>query len=274
MRLASGMVLLFMLVACGPDTAAPEGVSVSLQQYRSDEAAHTLRVAVRNDSTVPVHFADVQLITDSFEVLPPRPVGSTLGHTPRTDLRIPYGKARCTPESIPEVAPATVVAHLRVGDEPMREARFELPHPDPLLDKLLSAECGAYLVTRVAEFTFGDSWSRRGDVLRGTVIVTRRAGDEAVTVEELGSTTNYTVRPLRGVTPVAELQAGESLLEIPVEVGPSRCDPHAFAETKKGYLFPVWASVVPGERRHLTFTVPARTRSMLVTFARDVCGLD
>ncbi|MGH3519279.1 MAG: hypothetical protein ACRDQ7_18050 [Haloechinothrix sp.] len=265
--------LMLVLAACGQDNAPPEGVSVSLQQWRSDETAHALQVAVRNESATPVHFADVQLITDSFEVLPPETIGSTLASTPRTDLRIPYGRARCTPDRVPEMRPATVVAHLRVGDGDLREVRFDLPHPEPLLSKLLVAECGAFLITQVADFGFGAEWVRAGDALRGTVRVSRRGGGERVTVHELGDTTNYTLRPLRAGEPVAVLSGGADRLDIPVQVRAARCDPHAFAEAKKGFVFPVWASVGAGETRHLTFTPPQATRSTFNNFARDVCGL-
>jgi hypothetical protein len=237
-------------------------------------ATHSLEVAVRNDTTTPVYFSDVQLVSASFATLPPQKVDTTLGQTPRTDFPIPYGEARCDPVKIPAVAPATVVAHLRVGTEPLREVRFAIPHPDPLLSQFVKAECGAFIVRQSADVTFGDSWERAGKALQGVVVVTRGSGDEAVTIQDLGGTTHYNVVPLSGRhRPVIVLRPGESRVEIPVRVTPARCDPHAFAEAKQAYLFPVWMAKGDGETHTIISTPSKETQDVFLKYARDVCGV-
>ncbi|KAA9379973.1 hypothetical protein F5972_10155 [Microbispora cellulosiformans] len=277
-RAWGAITALFTLAACGGQATEsptpPPGVSVSLNQWRSDEAAHELEVSVRNDGDTPVRFVDVQLVTGSFATLPPTRVDSTLGRTPRTDLRIPYGEARCDPATIPPVRPATVVATVQAGEGPARRAEFPVRHPDPLLAGLVKAECGAYLLRRAADVTFGDTWTRAGRTLRGVLLVTRRQGAEPVTIDELGATTHYAVRPLSGRSrPVAVLEPGTPRLEIPVEVTPARCDWHAFAEAKKAYLFPVYGTVGTGERRYLIATPPAPVQQTFLSYAKDVCGV-
>ncbi|MEV4456772.1 hypothetical protein [Microbispora sp. NPDC049633] len=269
---------LFTLAACGgqgtESTAPPTGVSVSLNQWRSDEASHALEVSVRNDTATPVRFLDVQLVTGSFATLPPARVDATLGRTPRTDLRIPYGEARCDPVTIPPVEPATVVAHVQVAGGPPRKAVFPVRHPDPTLDGLVKAECGAYILRRSVDVTFGDAWTRAGRALHGDLVVTRKGGSEPVTIDDLGATTHYTLFPRSGKRrPVAVLAADATRLEIPVEVTPMRCDWHAFAEAKKAYLFPVYAVVGGGERRYLIATPPAPVQRTFLSYAQDVCGV-
>jgi hypothetical protein len=241
-------------------TEALPQLSVSLIQLRSDEPTHTLQVAVANDSDTEVHIADVQLLTDSFETLPPEPVDSRLGRTPRTDLKIPYGAARCRPDRIPDVQPARVVT-------------YDLPHPDPLLTKLLTAECQAHIVAQSAELTFGDTWTPAGDAMRGSLLLTRRGGDDPVRVDTLGDTSHFTMESLTGTEPVAVLEAGAPSIEIPVEIGPSRCDAHAFAEAKKAFIFPITIAVGVGEPWRITYVPPTSVQETLLDFAQAFCGL-
>lgn len=246
---------------------------MSLGQWRTDPAQHTLQIAVRNQSAQRVRFADVQLVTESFEVLPPQRVGSTLGRTLRTDFEVPYGRARCGPDEMSEVSPATVVAHVQVNDEPVREVRFAVPHPDQLLSELFGAECAEHVVRRSVDFAFDDELARRNGSLRGTLVVTRTGGREPVSLDEIGHTTHFRVYPTKAGRPVAVLAPGESELRIPIEVRPSRCDPHAFADAKQAFLFPVWVAVGNAEARYLRFTPPSALRAELFAFAREACGL-
>ncbi len=254
-------------------TEALPQLSVSLIQLRSDEPNHTLQVAVANDSDTEIHIADVQLLTDSFETLPPEPVDSHLGRTPRTDLKIPYGAARCLPDRIPDVQPASVVAHVSVGDGEPQEVIYDLPHPDPLLTKLLTAECQAYIVAQTAELSFGDTWTPAGDAMRGSLLLTRRGGDDPVRVDTLGDTSHFTMDSLTGTDPVAVLEAGVGAVEIPVAIGPSRCDAHAFAEAKKAFLFPITLAVGADEPRRIVYIPPKPVQETLLDFAQAFCGL-
>lgn len=273
-RALAACVLLAVPGACaGPSTDPPDGVSVSLQQWRTDPVQHTLQVAVRNQSSAQVHFADVQLITDSFRTLPPQRVDSTLARTPRTDFEIAYGRARCRPDGLPEVARATVVAHVRVGDEPMREVRFPIRHPDPLLAELLQTECTAHLIRRSADIGFGDRWRRSGGAMLGELVVHRTGGGKVVTVQEIGNTTHFRVRQSRPATPAGVLTAGQAELRLPVRVTPSRCDPHAFADAKQGFLFPVWVALDDAEPQYMRFTPPKPLQKRMLDFAREACGL-
>ena len=260
------------------EASPPPGVTVSLGQWRSDEAEHMLEVAVRNTSDTPVHFARVQLVTESFRTLPPHPVDTTLGRTPRTDLRIPYGEAVCPPDAIPPVRPAAVVAELRVGDGPGRTVRFPLPHPDPLLARLVREECGAQLLRRRVTVEFGPSWTRRrvdgADVMAGTLELVRHAGDERIEIVEIGETTHFTLRPAAGAArPVAVLPPGTRRLELPVLLRPARCDWHAFAEAKKAYLFPVRVSAGGGDPLWMIASPPKELQTTFTDYARKACGL-
>ncbi|GAA3658158.1 hypothetical protein GCM10022224_021830 [Nonomuraea antimicrobica] len=279
----------FLATACAsppppsaPAATPPPGVSVSLAQWRSDEPVHELQVAVRNTGDTSVYFADLQLVSASFTTLPPQRADAAIGRTERTDLPIKYGPAKCSPQGLPQVRPATVVAHVRTGSEALREVVFSVPHPDPLLARLLRDECSEFLVKQAASIEFGPEWtetdaefgSGAGDgasrVMRGDLVVTRR-GTGAVTLNDVGGTTHYIVTPES--RPLGTLAAGARRLEVPVELSPGRCDPHAFAEAKKAFLFPVRATVDGGEERVVIVTPPKPLQDRLIAYALRACGL-
>ncbi|GAA3606532.1 hypothetical protein GCM10022419_109210 [Nonomuraea rosea] len=245
-------------------------MSVSLAQWRSDEPVHALQVAVRNTSDTPVYFADLQLVTPSFQTLPAKKADATIKKTERTDLPIPFGAANCSPQGLPELRPATVVAHVSTGSGPLREVVFDVPHPDPLLTRLLRDECSEFLIKQAASIEFGPGWKQSGKAMRGELVVTRR-GAGAVTLNDMNGTTHFIVTP--GHRPLGVLKAAEKGLRAPIALTPGRCDPHAFAEAKKAFQFPVRASIDGGEERVVIVVPPKPLQDRLIAYALKACGL-
>lgn len=275
-RISAFLALAVLLAGCAspePATTPPKGVSVSLAQWRSDEPVHALEIAVRNTSDNPVYFSDVQLVTPSFKTLPPQRADGLIRHTDRTDLRIQYGAANCLPKGLPTVQPATVVAHVREGSsQELRKAVFQVPHPDPLLTRLLRDECSAYLIKEAADIEFGDDWHQVGKVMTGSLTLTRK-GEGVVAIDDVGGTTHYIATPVPKTKPLAVLQAGAQKQAMPLQLTPGRCDPHAFAEAKKAFQFPVRATVDGGQERVLIVVPPKPLQDRLWSYALTTCGL-
>ncbi|SEL28395.1 hypothetical protein SAMN05660976_02206 [Nonomuraea pusilla] len=278
-RFTVALVMVALLTGCGspeqpsaPSDHPPPGVSVSLAQWRSDEPAHALEVAVRNTSDTPVYFADLQLVTASFKTLPPQKADSVIKRTERTDLRIPFGPAVCTPQRLPDLRPATVVARVRTGSEPLRTVVFPVAHPDPLLAKLLRDECSEFLVRQAVDIAFGQDWTESGGAMRGSLVLTRRAPG-TVTLEEMGGTTHYMVEPEHAGRPLAVMDASVPTMRVPIALTPARCDAHAFAEAKKAFLFPVRAAIDGGQVRVVTVVPPEPLQGRLIQYALRACGL-
>ncbi|MEU6710919.1 hypothetical protein ABZ897_05505 [Nonomuraea sp. NPDC046802] len=276
-RITLCLVTTVLLAGCGaseppapPSTDPPAGVSVSLAQWRSDEPAHALQVAVRNITDTPVYFSDVQLVTPSFKTLPPQEADAVIKRTERTDLRITYGAANCSPTGLPEVRPATVVANLGPGPGQLRKVVFTVPHPDPLLARLLRDECSEFLIKQAAGIEFGPRWEQVGKAMKGELVVTRR-GAGTVSLNDMDGTTHYIVTPER--RPLGVLEAGRQRLEVPITLTPGRCDPHAFAEAKKAFLFPVRAAIDGGQERVVIVVPPKPLQDRLFAYALKVCGL-
>jgi hypothetical protein len=70
-----------------------------------------------------------------------------------------------------------------------------------------------------------------------------------------------------------KLETDAQRAEAPIALSPGRCDPHAFAEAKKAFLFPVRASVDGGEERIVIVEPPKPLQDRLIDYALRVCGL-
>lgn len=221
-----------------------------------------------------MRFTDVQLVTSSFATIPAKQVNTVIGQTERTDIPIPYGAANCTPGSLPELRPATVVAHVDTGSGQPRRVVFELPHPDPLLARLLRDECSQFLVEQTASIAFGEEWTEKGsgkDAVMHAVLVVSRRGPGELELHEVGATSHYSVRVADD--PPGVLPAGSQRLEVPVRLTPSRCDGHSFGEAKKAFMFPVRASLDGGEVHVVIVMPPKPVQDRLIRYAQRACGL-
>lgn len=281
-RIATLLIGALLLTSCSatptpqkPSTAPPAGVSVFLTQQRSDEPLHALEISVRNATDTPVYFADVQLLTESFKTLPPARIDTTFRRTEQIDLRVPYGEAVCDPRAVPPVKPATVAATISTSGGPLRKVVFTVTHPDPLLTRLMKVECSAYLVTQAVDMAWGQGWQEVGDVLRGTVKLTRRPGSTSkVTLQAIDPTTHYDVKAVDGKGRpmlVLEPPAGEAGVEV--QIRPMRCDGHAFAEAKKAFLFPFRVSLDADEERVVVVVPPKAVQDRFNLYMVKACGV-
>ncbi|GAA0923932.1 hypothetical protein [Nonomuraea longicatena] len=274
-RALAALSLFLALAACA--SAAPQpppaALTVSLTQGRSDQPKQILTVLVTNAGTAPVWIADVRLDSPSFAATGVARMDTYVKKAP-VGLRIPYGAARCAASGVPEMAPARVVAHIRAADGPQREVSWALPHPDPLLARLFREECEAYVVGQAAEVVFGTEWVKKGRALHGSVVVTRRSGDQRISIADLYGNVHHRLEARPAV-----LEPGARRLEIPVKVSPDRCDPHSFAEAKIAMLFNARVALGGAPPRHLVFrsdrvrTQQGRLDEVLLEHARRTCGI-
>jgi hypothetical protein len=189
--LAGVGVLVARTVGGDQSTAAPN-VALSVEQYRDDEVAHAIQIAVRNHEPEPIAVEDVQF--DSPDFMPTGRVGYGEEPVPpgglQIDFKTAYGKGRCDGVTVPAHAgPATAVLRIQSADGTADDYRYPLADPRGLLDGLLAADCRQVLVANVADITFGDTWTvtRGGSqpVLHGTVELHRTNLDRSVAVTDL-----------------------------------------------------------------------------------------
>ncbi|GIJ03191.1 hypothetical protein Sya03_25430 [Spirilliplanes yamanashiensis] len=266
--------MLLLAGACaGPAEPAPPApkLHATAEQWRTDEVARNLAVALHNDDTVPLRVTRVQLVLPSFtgagvvdkEAL--LPVGGL-----RVDVPVPYGTGTACAGESPAAAPSQAIVDVAREGGPTRRVTLDLPHPSERLDRLLRQDCLAARAARSVALTFGPWTSTPDGALRGSLVVTRAsgAGPDPVTVAELGGNVLYTLRPDR----LGDLAAGAPTVAFGLRADALDCDPHAVAEVKKPYEFPV-RLVLGGEDVPTQVTVTENDKLTLDTMLRARCGL-
>ena len=222
--LAGLLAGLLLLAGCG---ASPEpSLSVALEQSRDNENRHLLQVALRNDGAEPVEVVRLQLRSPAFTGVAPTLREDLLAPGRRLAFPVAYGAADCRGSG-----PATVVVGHR-RDGVLHEAELDVPADDPLLTRLHERECRLAALGRTAALSFA-GWTREAGTARAELVLTRLRGRTPVAVTAVDGSVILTVRP---VGPLPLVLDGPEV-RLPVAVNPSRCDPHALAESKRTYAF-------------------------------------
>jgi len=250
-----------------PPAEQPAALRFALTQNRFDEVRRTVEISMSNAGPAPITVEQVELQAPSFTGVGRVRVDATLpvGGL-RVDVPVGYGTGICRGDALePRSNPAHVRFTVRTEDGRTRNVRLPLPDPEPMLDKLLAADCRQAFLDRQATFTFGP-WTQlpKGQV-SGTVVIKRAGFRGTVTLREFAGSILLEVlpTPLRGRTPkpYGVLETGMSELRIPIVVTGDRCTPHVLAEIKKPYVFPAFVGLDGGEPLYTELTVTAADRA-------------
>jgi hypothetical protein len=261
------------LAGCGGTAPAPARapqLAAEVKQYRSDIAKRTVAVTVENQGDRGVLVRSVDLEAAGFAGDRPAEVTVEVPAGSRVDLRVPYGEVSCAGGR----PGAADVALLGVQDADGAQHRLRLELPKGLLDRLHARECADRALLAVVDVRLSRQWSRAGTELQGALVLERRSGSAPVTVVEPGGNVLYTVKPARPATPLGTLAADATALELPLRITATRCDVHAFADSKRSYVFGFYLTLGSGEPQLLTTTADAALQRQLDRLALDTCRPD
>lgn len=256
------MLLAGVLLVAGCAATPQPSLSVVLEQSRDNENRHLLQVVLTDEGPEPVDVVRLQLRSPAFSGVAPTVREDVLAPGRRLAFPIGYGVADCRGRG-----PATVVVGYRAGGS-LREVAVPVPADDPLLARLQDRECRLGELSRAASLSFAPGWSRRGAVASGELVVARRSGAVPVTVTAVDGSVLFTLRAAAAL-PVALGPGGQ--VRLPVTAQPTRCDPHALAESKRTYDFTL--AVALGTQRPVSVTVrpePADV-ALLTRLLLDTC---
>lgn len=239
----------------------PSGLSATVVQYRRDQERDVLQVKVTNGGTSPVKVGRVSLDSGAFRAPVVEEKDATIAAGVSVDLTLPLGAAACGAERVPldvvmlDVDGRSVVLPV-VGEE---------------LDQIRDRRCELQAVLRLVGLGMAPDWTatevggRPG--VTGALEVSPRGGADDVTVSVEGATTLFTI-----VEPAAvELEEGSAAVTLPLTLVVARCDPHAVAEDKKGYLMPVRVVVAEAPAVLVEVPVPVPERAPLQTLLDRSC---
>ena len=257
--------------------AAAADLTAEVVQYRRDAQRDVVQVKVTNNGDVPVQVDRVELATTTFVTPVAEDKDSLVGPGLSVDLTVPLGEAACDSDSDSDDSdsddgdaddgdadPGAHTATLLVDG-----ADLTLPVDDAVLQEVRSQRCALAAVGEVVTFAWEPVWTDGGVVrgepaLAGTLVATP-VGQTTAVVSVSGATTLFTV-----AEPVQATLAGEPV-DLTVVTTVTRCDPHAVAEDKKGYLFPVAVQVPDAEPVLVEVAVPVPERVALQDLIERTC---
>jgi hypothetical protein len=280
--LTAGLIGAVRATVDGGDRAGEDGAGrhdgpavrlhATAEQWRNNEVNRELVIALHNDGDVPVWVSRVDPVLPSFQGASGVDTNTLLpAGGLRVDIPVKFGTGGCLPTA---AASHAVVVARPEGAKVWQRVTVALPYPNPLLDRLLAADCATQRVRQSVTLRFGP-WQDLGkDGVRGSLVVDRTAaatGD--VRIPELDGNVMYRFTFTGKRSPLAEVTAAAPHAEAPFVAQPERCDLHAFAETKKPFEFPVWVTLAGGRPLATTVPVDADDRAALDKMLRRNCGL-
>lgn len=281
---AAVLVALAGLVACAP-TAAPEpapspglpaGVTVELQQLRSDVAARQAQVMVTNGTAETLVVGDLAIADPRFE----GPIGRVAARDSRiapgtsVGIRVQLPPVAC--DGTGESADPSLEFDYTLGDT---GGRASAPIDDPLefVPPLHERECRVVLLSAAADVAFtGFEPSPTGEPAALELTVTP-TGAGGAGIRAIQTTNLLTFAAADGDTADAHaidvaLEPGVTdpvVVELPLV--PLRCDPHAVQEDKRGTIFDLDVEIA-GAGGEIELAAPEDLRGRILTWVADWCG--
>ena len=275
---AAALLPVLLLAACGgqpaePAPAAPStsvaalpevpGVAASALRYRSDEAVGgQVQVHVENTGTEPFTVTSVQLDTPGFAPVPAREVSTVFAPGRGIDLPASFGAVSCAVAPAPAAARLTVLRPAGVAEE------LVVPLAGDTMARVHTEECAVQDVLAVVGVAV-EQLVDDGSAVTADVVLTRRSGDDEVVVSAL--LPSVVLEPVPDVELPVRLTPDAEELRLPVTFDAERCDPHALAETKKPFVFPLVVTVGEGADVPVDLPLEAGQQALLEEFLGRAC---
>jgi hypothetical protein len=250
------------------------GLSVEVRQARSDWALRVVQLRVTNAGPGDVTVAEARLITPDDDGVATsdreRPVRAGVDR----DVSVALGDPDCAEST---AGPAR--AELDLVDDAGRRSTLVVEPADPQghLARIHGEDCAAAAVAAGATLTLADAITTRdvGGTLAATVDlrVVPVAGGPAVEITQVDGT--VLLAPVGGATswPADVDTADGASRTVPLELVPSRCDPHAVAEDKRGTFFGVHTRVGGVDQPVFYLASSDVLRGALHEFVGTSCGM-
>lgn len=250
------------------------GLSVEVRQARSDWALRVVQLRVTNAGPGDVTVSEARLSTPDDEGVATsdreRPVRAGVDR----DVSVALGTPVCD-----EAASGTARAELDLVDDAGGRSTLVVEPSDPQghLARIHGEDCAAAAVARGATLTLADAITTQdaGGTLAASVQlgVVPVADGPRVEITQVDGT--VLLAPVGGATswPADVDTADGASRMIPLLLVPSRCDPHAVAEDKRGTFFGVHARVDGVEQPVFYVAASDALRGALHEFVGESCGM-
>ena len=251
--------------SAAPTIPAVPGVEAEAVRLRTDEAVGgQVQMRLTDTGEEPFTVTAVALDSPGFEPVPPREASTEFAPGRTIDLPVAYGEPRCDRPAEPAVVRLTVARPDGTAED------LRVPLAAEIMTRIHDEECAVLaLGEMVAVDVIG--LEDADDAVTGQLRLTRRDGEEPVTVARVGRSV---ILDVAGNELPAEMAADEAELTTPLVFTSATCDPHALAETKKPYVFPLEVTVGEGEPVVMDLPVDDALRARLEALVDRVCLVD
>jgi hypothetical protein len=231
-------------------------------RQRTDEAiGGQVQVRITNTGDEPFTVTSVALDSPGFEPMPPRVHTTEFTPGQVIDLPTKFGDPVCDTPAEPAAAKLTVLRPDGSSED------LRVPLSAEILTRIHTDECAVLAVQAVVTVDVVDLQDTP-DSVTGSIRLTRQSGSDPVTVTRVARSV---IIEVTGSDLPVEMAGDENELLTPVEFTSATCDPHALAETKKPYVFPLEVVVGDGDPVIMDLPVTDETRAALVGLVDRVC---
>ncbi len=248
------------VAACaGTEPVQPEAslevVEVSFP--RLTQAERKVFVNVAGDVPAGMRITSAALDSPLFTDSPVRDTPKLLWTDRETPIAVGLGVPACG-----ATGPSALVVTTSVDDGEVR-----LPLPDEPLTSIQAEECRVEAVFDVAQAGFGPVTAADDRQLSTTLTLERGTQGSTATLDGVAGNIIFAV----DVDAPVVLAEGEQSASVPAVITVRRCDSHAFAESKKTYVFAGLEAVDGEEPLAVEFGVePSMQAALLALF--EACG--
>lgn len=249
----------------------PAGVTVVVQQNRSDCAVGRMQIRIDNASDADLTVTSATL-TDPCLADAGRWDGSSdiaAGLVRDLPVDLPAADCPATGRANPEVELAFLV------DGRSGTARVPPIDPFDLIDTATAATCAAEEVTDAVELTLGRELGLVGDgtsQLALLEITARPTGERSIRLQSVQRT--ILLQPEAGAAAwsIEQTATRAAPATASLEMVPARCDPHAVAEDKVGTRFPLTVSLDGEAPVVVTLAADDELKRQLFDYIARRCG--
>lgn len=256
------------------ETTRPPAVAVEFVQLRADVAPRQAQVRVTNGTGEALRVGAVRVEDARFDAPATRVVAGRASRVPAggvVDVRVQLPPADC---AAPDEGEVRVVLEL---ETPSGARTVEAVAPDPLgfVAPLHARECLHQSVGDAASLAFTGFIPSPAGAPATLVLTVAPTGDGAARVSGIRETNllDFGVATVGAWFPLElDIAAGDAApitVEVPIE--PTRCDPHAVMEDKRGTVFGVRAEA-GGRSGQLDLYVGDELRGEVLAWVGAWCG--
>lgn len=240
------------------------GIHLTLVQQRLDEGTNRLDLRVENFTKRPLDVRKVGLDWPGYGTIR-KATRTTVGAGATLDLPLELPRERCHVD-VSAVPIGIAVARTRTIRDEVDDMGVRFA------ERLWRTGCAAQRIRRIAAFSYGAPWRREpithGMVLATSLRIERRTGSEPITLLETQGSVLFDLQANGDRTLSSEEQAGN----LPLWIGPGRCDQHARSQASQPFTFRVFLQLGDDPQALPLILMPNRAQQRaLLRFLDDAC---